>query len=92
MPYLVELTDTYRGEANYCWVRRAKLPDSVTDGAPYQSLAYRRRLARAALESVGESGSRGRWTWNDSGTYGEWRPYGRAVVCFVLWDDSGDDE
>lgn len=91
MPYLVELTDTFAGEANYCWVRRATLPSSITDGAEYGSLAYRRRLARAALESVGESGSRGRWYWNGPDD-GEWRPYGRCVVLFVRWTDTKDDE
>lgn len=82
----VEYTDTFGGEANYCWVRRARIetPDNASD-----SLVMRR--AKAA---VGISGARGRRT-----SYGdslELRPYGCATVMFVTWCDEdvpeGEDD
>lgn len=84
MGYAVELTDTFAGEANYCWVRRALLPETVVGSAPYNSRAYRRRIAKAARDAVGANG-RGRWTWY--GDYAEWRPYGVCAVLFVTWTD-----
>ena len=50
----IEVTDTFGGEANYCWVERSKLrvPDDISD------LALVRRIKSAA----GYSGIRGRAT------------------------------
>jgi hypothetical protein len=31
--YFIEVTDTYAGEANYCWVRRFKVHASSVQGA-----------------------------------------------------------
>lgn len=68
----VEYTDTYGGEANYCWVRRATLdiPEGLTDHA----------IMRRAKKAVGISGLRGRtYTFGDSA---EFRPYGMCTVLF----------
>ena len=72
----VEYTDTYGGEANYCWVRRANLtlPVGVSD------LAIIRRAKRA----VGLSGVRGRTDKNgDSFTF---RPHRICTIMFVTTD------
>ena len=70
--YDVEYTDTFGGEANYCWVRRARV-----DGK--SPLA----VMRAAKAAVGLSGVRGRTYRNGDCT--EFRPYGMATVMFVTW-------
>jgi hypothetical protein len=69
----VEYTDTFGGEANYCWVKRAtlELPDGLSDAA----------IMRRAKKAIGISGMRGRST-----TYGdcfEFMPYGHATVMFA---------
>lgn len=69
----IEYTDTYGGEANYCWVRRVNLtlPVGISD------LAIMRRAKRA----VGLSGVRGRTDKNgDSFTF---RPHCICTIMFV---------
>lgn len=93
--YSVEYTDTYGGEANYSWVRRAKvsMPELThygytgsTDGS--YSRANRianRELMRKAKAAVGLTGIRGRTS--DYGDMIEFRPYRSATVLFVTFDD-----
>ncbi len=72
----VEYTDTFGGEANYSWVRRA---DIETPRKASQALIMRR--AKAA---VGLSGAKGRTT-----SYGdsfEFRPFRCCTVLFVSFD------
>lgn len=83
--YFVELTDTFGGEANYSWVKRAYVaepPDSV----PWASRAYRSRLTRAAKAAVGLTGERGRMEEYSCGDFAFY-PYGACVVMFVRWDE-----
>lgn len=69
----VEATDTYAGEANYCWVKREVI--KVPRGAS-RSLVLRR-----AKQAVSLNGVRGRVEdFGDSITF---RPYRMAVVVFV---------
>jgi hypothetical protein len=68
-----ELTDTYGGEANYCWVNRftLTLPLDYSDA----------RVMRAAKRAAGYSNVPG-----SSMSYGdmlEYRPRGQCVVLFV---------
>lgn len=89
----VEYTDTFGGEANYCWVRRVTVTmpeltaygyDSGTNYAA-ANRRYGRELMRRAKAAVGLTGARGR---KDS--YGdsiEFRPYGSCTVMFVTRDD-----
>ena len=69
----VEYTDTFGGEANYCWVDRKhlELPDGLSDIA----------IMRRAKASVGLSGVRGR-SYNNGDTW-EFRPYGSCTVMFA---------
>ena len=92
--YDIELTDTFGGEANYCWVRR----DAVTmpelthygyDGGTNYAKAnkvFQRELMRKAKAAVGLTGIKGR-----TESYGdmlEFRPYGLLQVMFITYRDN----
>jgi hypothetical protein len=62
MPYLVEYTDTFSGETNYSWVRRAIIHDDDMAGIDYKSPAYKARLMRLAKAVVRLTGAWGRYT------------------------------
>lgn len=73
--YYVEVTDTFGGEANYSWVRRAELtvPPALS----------RRSLVRRAKALMG-------WTNRPCSvhSYGEQlelRPHGGCVVMFITY-------
>jgi hypothetical protein len=68
-----ELTDTFGGEANYSWVRRAEaeLSDGATD----------RAIVRAGKAALGLTGCRCR-TFNH-GDQWELRPAGSLTVAFL---------
>jgi hypothetical protein len=76
----VEHTDTYSGQANYCWVDRQVI--EVRPGSSQQAIM---RVAKAA---VGLTGVPGRTMAN--GVSYEFRPYRACEVLFVDWHD--DDE
>ncbi len=93
--YEVEYTDTFAGEANYCWVKREtvtmpKLTDYGYTGSADGSYAkankvYTRELMRKAKAAVGLTGVRG--VKHDHGDMIEFRPYGMATVMFVNYTD-----
>lgn len=69
----VEYTDTFGGEANYCWVKRETLtlPVGISDTA----------IMRRAKAAMGLTGARGRVE-----SYGDgfrFVPYRSATVMFV---------
>jgi hypothetical protein len=85
----VEYTDTYAGEANYCWVRRATvtMPELTAygydGGAGYAKAnkAYQRELMRRAKAAVGLTCVRG-----VKASYGgmiDFRPHNSATVMFI---------
>lgn len=86
--YLVEMTDTFGGEANYSWVRRAHVP---APKAEWGTRAYRQALMRAAKAAVGVTGDPGR---TEAYAHDDlvWRPYGACVIMFVLWDEMYEEE
>jgi hypothetical protein len=67
-----EYTDTFGGEANYLWVRRAEveIPDGASDLA----------IVRRCKAAPGLSGARGQTSPMGEG-FG-FRPYGRCTVAF----------
>jgi hypothetical protein len=71
-----ELTDTFGGEANYSWVRRAdlELPDTAT---PRQQIT----AAKAALGLTGC-----RCVKYDLGDLIELRPSGSCTVAFISFE------
>jgi len=91
--YHVEYTDTFAGEANYCWVKRAtvhmpELTHFGYDGGTNYTAAnkrYTRELMRRAKAAVGLTGIRGRReTWGKMEIF---RPYGMATILFVTWGE-----
>jgi hypothetical protein len=91
--YQVEYTDTFAGEANYSWVKRAvvAMPELTTygyDGCTNYAAAnkrYTRELMRRAKAVVGLTGTRGRReSWGDCEVF---RPYGSATILFVSWHE-----
>jgi hypothetical protein len=85
----VEYTDTFGGEANYAWVRRAtvtmpELTHYGYDGGTNYARAnriYQRELMRRAKAAVGLTGARG--VRHSHGDQIEFRPYGSCTVLFV---------
>jgi hypothetical protein len=70
-----EYTDTFGGEANYSWVRRAEI--AVPEHAPQRTVM---RPAKAALGLTGCAGK----TTSYGDTY-EFRPAGSCTVLFVTF-------
>jgi hypothetical protein len=90
--YDVEYTDTFGGEANYCWVKRAvvSVPEwphfKGWDGnGRIEPKGYKPYLMREAKRAVGLTGVRG--TVVEHGDTIEFRPYRSATVMFVTWKD-----
>jgi hypothetical protein len=87
--YEIEYTDTFGGEANYSWVKRAtvtmpELTHYGYDGGTNYCKAnkvYQRELMKAAKANLGLTGIRGR-TYRH-GDLIEFRPYGSCTVLFI---------
>lgn len=71
----VEHTDTFAGEANYSWVKRAafEMPEGATQ----------RQIVRKAKELIGETGNRNTTAFYNGDTYQLDYP-GRCVRSFVV--------
>lgn len=87
MAYQVEYTDTFGGDANYSWVRRARV-EGPREAASARS--RRRAIMRQAKAAVGLTGVRGRTDVYSSDDMA-FRPYGMATVLFVTWTDAEPD-
>ena len=91
--YNVEYTDTFAGESNYSWVRRAvvSMPELTHygyDGGTNYTRAnkvYKRELMKKAKAAMGITGLRG--VSHDYGEMIKFRPYGQATVMFITWSD-----
>jgi hypothetical protein len=91
--YDIEYTDTFGGEANYSWVRRASvhMPELTHygyDGGTNYSKAnrvFQRELMRRAKAEMGLTGIRGKTYWH--GDEGEFRPYRACTVMFLTYRD-----
>lgn len=91
--YDVEYTDTFAGEANYSWVKRAivtmpELTHYGYDGGTNYAKANRvfeRELMKRAKAAMGLTGVRGAVErYGDSMTF---RPYRSGTVMFISWRD-----
>jgi hypothetical protein len=81
MPMNLEYTDTFGGQANYSWVRRAHIA-----GDGLSQLALIRRAKRwAGLSGV-------RCEVSCYGDVYEIRPRGMATVLFAQWADTPEGE
>ena len=91
--YNIEYTDTFGGEANYCWVKRARvsMPElthyGYDGGTNYvkANRVFTRELMRKAKAEIGLTGARG--VRYDHGDMIEFRPYGSCTVMFVTYAD-----
>jgi len=74
----IEYTDTFGGEANYCWVRRYSLtvPESISDLA-----VVRRAKALAGLAGV-------KCKKQDYGDLIALYPYGSCTVLFINYREA----
>ena len=90
MKYQIEYTDTFGGDANYCWVKRdtvimPELTHYGYDGGTNYSKAnktYERELMRKAKASMGLTGIRGhKEVWGDTVAF---YPYGSNTVMFIV--------
>lgn len=89
--YDIEYTDTFGGEANYCWVKRATvtMPElthyGYDGGTNYAKAnkAFGRELMKRAKAEMGLTGVRGRREdWGDMIAF---YPYGYATVMFITY-------
>lgn len=90
--YAVEYTDTFAGEANYSWVKRAiiSMPEwthfkGFDGNGRIEPKGYQPTLMRRAKAAMGLSGVRGRVA-----SYGdmiEFRPYRSCTIMFISWYD-----
>lgn len=95
--YSYEYTDTFAGEANYCWVKRGKVnvPELIhygytgsTDGSYSKAdKAQMREVMRRVKAELGLTGVRGiRESWGNMCVV--FRPYGMATILFIEFEES----
>ena len=80
MTYFAEYTDTYGGETNYSWVRRAYIESA-------DSIGQAMRKARAEF---GLTGMRGDIT-GQFGDESHWKPRNCCTILMVRHDDTPPD-
>ena len=73
--YTFEYTDTFGGEANYCWVNRG----TVEAKSP-------KHAARLAKSELGLTGVKGDIKLNQGDDY-HWTPRGSATILFISFND-----
>ena len=79
--YQVEVTDTFGGEANYCWVRRYTFKPAKDS---------RLAIVRGAKALAGWSGVRCSVEYyGDSWTL---RPSGMCQIMFINWEDDRESD
>lgn len=98
MHFNVEYTDTFGGEPNYSWIRRATvwMPEMTHygyDGSTNcgkTAKTFNRELMKKAKRAMGLTGVRGRT--HIHGDDLEFRPYGSNTVLFVTYKDHAVDD
>ena len=91
-----EYTDTFGGEANYCWVKRGKVhvPELIyygytgsTDGSYSKAnKSQTREVMRQVKAELGLTGVRGvRETWGDIEVF---KPYEMETILFIEFKES----
>lgn len=91
--YDVEYTDTFGGEPNYAWVKRAvvSMPElthyGYDGGTNYYKAnkVFKRELMKKAKAVIGLTGMRG--TVTEYGETIEFRPYRSCTVMFITYKD-----
>lgn len=85
-----EYTDTFGGEPNYCWVRRAKF-HAIPNNPVYTRKRERDLVLRVARDELGMTGMRGDII-ADYGDGWHWKPRGMCTVLMVTWCDDETKE
>jgi hypothetical protein len=70
--YFVEITDTFAGEANYCWVKRYLVESVSVQGA----------MAKISKESGYN------WRVDYKGEISRYNAKGACICAFIQWCDS----
>ena len=91
--YTIEYTDTFGGEANYSWVKRASVTMPELTHYGYDGLhgyskanrTYERELMKLAKAKMGLTGIRG--ITYKHGDMIEFRPYRSCTVMFVTFKE-----
>ncbi len=96
--FTYEYTDTFGGDANYCWVNRGTVyvPELThygytgsTDGTYTKAnKAQTREVMRQVKAELGLTGVKG--TRESGGGVEVFKPYGMATVLFIEFDDGED--
>lgn len=82
--YVFEYTDTYGGEANYCWVKRGST--IVSEKSDNESMSnFNRRSARAIKKAAGLNGVRGKSYWQ--GDHYEFVPNNSCTILFADYSE-----
>ena len=68
----IEVTDTFSGEANYCWVRR---------------YTFKAKSMRGAIQKLARECGGGWRLDYSSGEYARYNLTGAAICCFVSYAD-----
>lgn len=75
--FFVEVTDTFGGEANYCWVHHFKVTATTARGA-----------IRKVRHEVGLPEARHAWSYDDQARY----DFKKTAICaFVRHYEDGDE-
>lgn len=69
--YIIEVTDTFGGDANYCWVRRYK---------------YEAKSVLGAIQKLARDYGGGWRLDYDTGEMARYNLRGAAICCFVTFD------
>lgn len=73
----IEMTDTFGGEANYCWVKRAKIDGSFENNRKLlKAIRKEFQLGNAKLRLVMDCGDMKRWDIQ-----------GACVCIFASWEN-----
>jgi hypothetical protein len=82
--YEVEVTDTFGGEANYCWVNRYEFSLPLNDAEGHAARkAYDRRIVAEAKRLAGWTGLK--CATSPMGCGFEVRPVGRTAPCWIMF-------
>jgi hypothetical protein len=77
MTWIVEFTDTFGGQPNYCWAHRFSLEHRLGES--------RSAVMRRAKRAAGLTGVSGRTYWH--GDTFEFRPYGACAILMGRFSD-----
>lgn len=80
-----EHTDTFGGEANYCWVKRLDVTQDAREAIGLRKEDSRAAIIRAAKRWSGLTGER--CDVSDMGDMIEIRPRRICQIVFVTWED-----